>query len=126
MTSASLMPEAGRPKLVLWDNPVGWGAEGGGSGWADICMCPLHVDVWQNPSQYCNYPPNNINKLKKERTGNGASLGRAGIPSLRLAPRAPGGHRAGCQTPFCRPLYSLPPPSRVSAFPGVPFWKLQA
>ena len=32
MTSASLMHEAGHSKLVLWDNPEGWGGEGGG-GW---------------------------------------------------------------------------------------------
>ena len=25
MTSASLMHEAGHSKLVLWDNPEGWG-----------------------------------------------------------------------------------------------------
>ena len=30
MTSASSMHEAGYPKLVLWDNPEGWGGEGGG------------------------------------------------------------------------------------------------
>ena len=30
MTSASLMHEAGHPKSVLWDNPEGWGGEGGG------------------------------------------------------------------------------------------------
>ena len=30
MTSASSMHEAGHPKLVLWDNPEGWGGEGGG------------------------------------------------------------------------------------------------
>jgi len=27
MTSASLMHEAGHSKLVLWDNPEGWGGE---------------------------------------------------------------------------------------------------
>jgi len=32
MTSASLMHEAGHPKLVLWDNPGGQGGKGGGSG----------------------------------------------------------------------------------------------
>jgi len=30
MTSASLMYAAGHSKLVLWDNPEGWGMEGGG------------------------------------------------------------------------------------------------
>jgi len=23
---------------------------------------PIHADVWQNPPQYCNYPPIKINK----------------------------------------------------------------
>ena len=35
MTNASLMHEAGNPKLVLWDNPEGWGGEGDGSGVQD-------------------------------------------------------------------------------------------
>ena len=30
MISASLMHEAGHSKLVLWDDPEGWGGEGGG------------------------------------------------------------------------------------------------
>ena len=29
MTSANWMHEAGHPKLVLWDNPEGWGGEAG-------------------------------------------------------------------------------------------------
>ena len=29
MTSASLMHEAGHSKPVFWDNPEGWGGEGG-------------------------------------------------------------------------------------------------
>ena len=35
MASASSMHEAGHSKLVLWDNPEGWGGEGSGgwSGW---------------------------------------------------------------------------------------------
>ena len=32
MTSASSMHEAGHSKPVLWDNPEGWGGEGGGGG----------------------------------------------------------------------------------------------
>ena len=35
MTSASSMHEAGHPKPVLWDNPEGWGREGGGRGIQD-------------------------------------------------------------------------------------------
>ena len=29
---ASLMHEAGPSKPALWDNPAGWGGEGGGGG----------------------------------------------------------------------------------------------
>ena len=25
-----------------------------------------HIDVWEKPSQYCNYPPININKFKNK------------------------------------------------------------
>ena len=42
MASASSMHEAGHPKLVLWDNPGGWGGEGGVCGGAqdggDTCI----------------------------------------------------------------------------------------
>ena len=27
-----------------------------------VCLWPLHVSVWQKPSQYCNYPLIKINK----------------------------------------------------------------
>ena len=36
------MHEAGHSKLVLWDNPEGWGGEGGGRGFRmgeTICTC---------------------------------------------------------------------------------------
>ena len=39
MTSASLMQEAGHPKVMLWDNPEGWGGEGGsglGDTWTPV------------------------------------------------------------------------------------------
>ena len=53
MTSTSSMCEAEHSKLVLWDNPEGWGGEGGGSGVQDggIHVHPwlIHVHVWQNP-----------------------------------------------------------------------------
>ena len=52
MTSASLMHEAGHSKLVLWDNPEGWGGEGGGRGVQDggthVYPWLIHVDVWKN------------------------------------------------------------------------------
>ena len=37
MTSASLMHEAGHSKLVLWDNPEGWGGEEGGARDGETC-----------------------------------------------------------------------------------------
>jgi len=30
-------------------------------------LWPIHVDVWQNPSQYHNFPPIKINKLIKKK-----------------------------------------------------------
>ena len=57
MTSTSSMYEAGHSKLVLWDNPEGWGGVGEGRGIQDggTHMQPwlIHVDVWQKPLQYC-------------------------------------------------------------------------
>ena len=40
---------------------------GGGfrTGRAHVHLWLIHVDRWQKPSQYCNYPPIKINKLKK-------------------------------------------------------------
>jgi len=39
------MPEAGHPKLVLWDSPEGWGGEGGGRGlrMGDTCALQLKL-----------------------------------------------------------------------------------
>ena len=57
MANASLMHEAGHPKPVLWDNPEGYRGEGGergGSAWVKhVYLWLIHVDVWQEPSQYC-------------------------------------------------------------------------
>ena len=58
MISASLMHEAGHSKLVLWDNPEGWGGEGGGGrvfkmGGTHVHPWLIHVDVCQKPPQYC-------------------------------------------------------------------------
>ena len=51
------MHEAGQSKLVLWDNPEGWGGEGGGTGVQDggthVHPWLIHVSVWQKPPQYC-------------------------------------------------------------------------
>ena len=56
MTSASSMHEVGHSKPVLWDNPEGWGREGSGGGFrmggTHVYLWPIHVDVWQKPSQY--------------------------------------------------------------------------
>ena len=57
MTSASLMHKAGHPGPVLCDNLEGWGGEGDGrwvqDGGTHVYLWPIHVDVWQKPSQYC-------------------------------------------------------------------------
>ena len=42
MTNASSMHEAGQSKLVLWDNPEGWGEEGGGRGVQDCGHMYIH------------------------------------------------------------------------------------
>ena len=43
------MHEAGHSKLVHWDNPEGWGGEGGGMGVQDgrthVHLWLIHVDV---------------------------------------------------------------------------------
>ena len=53
MTSVSSMHEAVHSKLVLWDNPEGWGGEGGGrgvqNGGAHVHPWLIYVDVWQKP-----------------------------------------------------------------------------
>ena len=50
------MHKAGHPKLALWDNPEGWGGEGGRSrvqdGGTHVHPWLIHVDVWQKPPQY--------------------------------------------------------------------------
>ena len=68
MTRANSVHEAGHPKLVLWDNPAGWGGKEVGrvqDGGTHAYLWPIHVDVWQKAPQYCNYSPIKINKLLK-------------------------------------------------------------
>ena len=52
----SSMHEAGKPKLVHWDNPGGWGGEGAGRGVQDgehmYTPVVIHVDGWQKTPQY--------------------------------------------------------------------------
>ena len=56
MTSASSIHEEAHSKLVLWDNPEGWGGEGGGNGVQDggthVHPWLICVNVWQKPPQY--------------------------------------------------------------------------
>ena len=47
MTSASLMHEAGHSKLVLWDNPEGWGGEEGGEQFRMGNTCAPVTDSFQ-------------------------------------------------------------------------------
>ena len=51
------MHETGCSGLVHWDHPEGWGGEeGGGEGQDGEHMYThgwFHVNVWQNPPQYC-------------------------------------------------------------------------
>ena len=53
MTNLSLMPETGHSKLVHWDNPEGWDGEVDRRGFRMGDTWPIHVNVWQNPLQYC-------------------------------------------------------------------------
>ena len=52
------MKQEGYPKLVLWDNPEGYGREELGGGFrmwgTHVYLRPIHVDVWQKPLQYCS------------------------------------------------------------------------
>ena len=64
ITSANLMCDAGHPKPVLCDSLMD------GRGGRRVfrmegtheCLWPLHIDVWQKPSQYSNYRPIKMNK----------------------------------------------------------------
>ena len=71
MTSASSMYEAGHSKLVLWDNPEGWG-EGDRKEVQDLGtrVHPwlIHVDVWPKLPQYCKVISLKLNKLIKRNT----------------------------------------------------------
>ena len=65
MTGESSMHEAGYSKLVLWDNPEGWGGEGG-SGWGTrVHPWLIHVYIWQKPLQYCKAVIPQLNQFLK-------------------------------------------------------------
>ena len=50
------MHETGHSKPMHWDNPKGWGGEGGGSGLRDrgtyVHPWLVHVNVCEKPPQY--------------------------------------------------------------------------
>ena len=57
---ASSMHEIEPPKVLLWDNPEGWGGEGGRRevgglrmGGTHVYPWLIHVYVWQKSSHYC-------------------------------------------------------------------------
>ena len=48
------MHEAGHSKLVPWDNPEGWGGEGGfRMGGHMYILGRFHFEAWPKPPQYC-------------------------------------------------------------------------
>ena len=55
------MHETGHSGPVHWDDPECGDGEGSGKGIQDgrtyVYPWLIHVDVWQKPSQCCNYPP---------------------------------------------------------------------
>ena len=57
MTSPSSTHETRHSKLTHWDDPEGWGGEGGGrrvqGGGTHVHQWLIHADVWQKPPQYC-------------------------------------------------------------------------
>ena len=54
MINAIFMHEANHQNLVLWDNPEGWGGEGGGSdGETHEHLWLIHADVCQKPPHSC-------------------------------------------------------------------------
>ena len=60
MTCVSSMREAGHPKTSALGQPRGMGWRGrwegdSGLGGHMYNLWPIHVDVWQKPSQYCSY-----------------------------------------------------------------------
>ena len=60
MTSASSMHEAGHSEPLLWDNPEGWGGEGGGRGFQDG---GTHVHSWLIMSMYGKNHHNIVKQL---------------------------------------------------------------
>ena len=65
MTKASLMHEAGYSKLVLWDNPEGWGAEGDERGFRTGGRMCTHDGVMLKEKNYHNVVKLSIPQLTK-------------------------------------------------------------
>ena len=54
-------PKAGG--LTVWRDGAGREVAGGfRMEGTHVYLWPIHTDVWQKPSQHCNYPPIKINK----------------------------------------------------------------
>ena len=64
--SGNLLYDAGSSSQVFCDNREGRDGEEGGREGTYVYLWLIHVDVWQKPTQYCNYPPikNRIKFLK--------------------------------------------------------------
>ena len=71
MTSVNLMHEGGHSKLLLRDNPEGWGGERGRrrvqNGGTHVHPWLIYVDVWQKPPQYCKVISLQLNTLINEK-----------------------------------------------------------
>ena len=71
MTSVNSMHEGGHSKLLLWDNPEGWGGERGRrrvqNGGTHVHPWLIYVDVWQKPPQYCKVISLQLNTLINEK-----------------------------------------------------------
>ena len=69
MTSPSSIHETGHSKLLHWDNSEGWDGEGSVRGVWDrgthIYPWLIHVNVWQNPPQYCKVISLQLKLIKK-------------------------------------------------------------
>ena len=60
ISSGSLIYDIGKPKPVLCEklkDGVEREDRGVSGGREHICLRPIHVDVWQRPSEYCYYSP---------------------------------------------------------------------
>ena len=64
-----------------WDNPEGWdGGEVGGVRGAGthVHSWLIHVDVWQKPPQYCNWPSIKVNLKNRKLSAEEMMLSNCG------------------------------------------------